>query len=228
VHSKYKAKTMMAASLGSLLLAVVLLVLVIPATNPGRVTTEAQPGFTPRMPGTGMPPGAARVPSGRPGAQMPGGPGMGMPGQMGMIGVGMGMEAAPAVNVFEGAPLESSRPNPFLSEVGAVPRVGTTYGPNWQQMPLASRINIGPADRAPEPEPVAAPEAGEQKFMRISSILWTAGKPLAIFEMGTGQTGSVQLGDIIDDWLVEQIGQDYVMIRNVVSGERRRVPLKGK
>jgi len=205
VHSKYKAKTMMAASLGSLLLAVVLLVLVIPATNPGRVTTEAQPGFTPRMPGTGMPPGAARVPSGRPGAQMPGGPGMGMPGQMGMIGMGI-----------------------FLSEVGAVPRVGTTYGPNWQQMPLASRINIGPADRAPEPEPVAAPEAGEQKFMRISSILWTAGKPLAIFEMGTGQTGSVQLGDIIDDWLVEQIGQDYVMIRNVVSGERRRVPLKGK
>jgi len=139
---------------------------------------------------------------------------------------------APVVNIFEGDPIENSRSNPFMSGAGeGVPSmraVGTTYGPNWQQMPLASRMSIGPAERAPEPEPVAAPEVSEQKFMRISSILWTAGKPLAIFEMRNGQTGSVQPGDIIDDWLVEQIGQDYVMVRNVVSGERHRVLLRSK
>ena len=214
MHSKYKAKTMMAASLGSLLLAVVLLVLVIPATNPGRVTTEAQPPLPPGMSG------------GPPGVGMPGGlPGMGMSSQMGMTGMEMGMEAAPAVNVFEGDPLESSRPNPFLREVGTVPRVGTTYGPNWQQMPLASHVGIGSVQRRPEREPAAGPEAA---FMRIGSIMWTGGRPLAIYEMRAGKTGTVQLGDIIDDWLVEQIGQDYVMVRNVVSGERRRAPLKGK
>ena len=207
---------MTAASLGSLLLAVVLLVLVIPATELGRVTAEAQPPL----------PGRPGEPAGR----------MGAPEAMyGMpAGMGMGMEQAmaPAVNLFEGDPLENSRPNPFVSGAGeGVPSMraaGTTYGPNWQQMPLASRMSIGPAERAPEPEPVAAPEVSEQKFMRISGILWAAGKPLAIFEMRNGQTGSVQPGDIIDDWLVEQIGQDYVMVRNVVSGERHRVLLKSK
>jgi len=215
VYAKCKAKIMVAASLGAVILTFALLVLVLPATNLGGVATEAQP----QMPG----------PAGM-GAPGMGAPGMGMPGQMGMMGMGIEAAPAPEVNVFQGDPLESSRPDPFMSGTGTgFPGVvGTTYGPNWQQMPLASRINIGPAERAPEPEPVAAPEVAEQKFMRISSILWIAGKPLAIYEMSAGPTGSIQPGDIVDDWLVEQIGQDYVMVRNIVSAERRRVPLKTK
>ena len=215
MYGKRKAKLMVAASLGAVILTFALLVLVLPATNLGGVATEAQPQ-TPGPPGMG-PPGM-------------GPPGMGMPGQMGMMGMGMEAAPAPAVNVFEGDPLESSRPNPFLSGTGRgfLGAVGTTYGPNWQQMPLASRMNIGPAERAPEPEPVAGPEVAEQKFMRISGIMWTGNRPLAIYEMRSGDTGSVQPGDIVDDWLDEQIGQDYVMVRNIVSAERRRVPLKTK
>ncbi|MCK4324798.1 MAG: hypothetical protein KAW89_09730, partial [Armatimonadetes bacterium] len=161
----------------------------------------------------------------------PGGmPGMGMPGQMGM----MGMQAAPAPieNIFEGDPFESSQPNPFSGglgiEPGAAVIAATRYGPTWSELPLASRVGIGSAQRRPEPEPVAAPELAEVKFMRISSILWAGDRPLATYEMRDGETGSVRPGDIVDDWLVEQIGQDYVKVSNVVSGEVRRVPLKGK
>ena len=171
----------------------------------------------------GMPPGP--MPPTRLG---PMGPGMGGPGQMGMMGMGMGMGAAPAPleNIFEGDPFESSQPNPFSGGLGIAPAtVGTKYGPNWGQLPLASRVGIGSAQRRPEPQPVAAPEAA---FMRISSIMWTGGRPLAIYEMRTGEAGTVQPGDIVDDWLVEQIGQDYVRVSNVVSGEVRRVLLKAR
>ncbi len=159
------------------------------------------------------------------------GPGRGMPSQMGMMGMGMGMQAAPAPieNIFEGDPFESTQPNPFSGGLGiAAATVSTKYGPNWDQLPLASRVGIGSAQRRPEPEPVAAPEVGEVKFMRISSIMWAGDRPLAIYEMRTGQTGSIQPGDIVDDWLVEQIGQDYVRVSNVVSGEVRRVLLRTK
>jgi len=154
-------------------------------------------------------------------------------GGMGMGGMGMGAGLAPPESVFEGDPFESSRPNPFSSGLGVTAGtmmvgVGTKYGPNWDQMPLASRIEIGSAQRRPRPEPVAAPEVAEVKFMRISSVMWTGDRPLAIYEMRAGESGSVQPGDIVDDWLVEQIGQDYVNVRNVVSGEMRRVPLKTK
>jgi len=197
-----------------------LLIVVLPATEIGSVSSEAQP----------QPPGA---PPGPPGEVPMMGPGMGMPGQMGMMGMGMGAAPAPPEkNIFEGDPFESSQSNPFSGglaiEGGAAVTAGTKYGPTWDQMPLASRVGIGSAQRRPEPEPVAAPEVAEVKFMRISSIMWTGNRPLAIYEMRDGESGSVQPGDIVDDWLVEQIGQDYVNVRNVVSGESRRVPLKTK
>ena len=153
--------------------------------------------------------------------------GMGM-GGMGMGGMGTGAALAPPGRTFQGDPFESSRPNPFSSGLGIPVRVGTKYGPNWDEMPLASRIEIGSVRRRPRPDPVAAPEVTEVKFMRISGIMWTGDRPLAIYEMGSGESGSVQPGDIVDDWLVEQIGQDSVNVRNVVSGESRRVPVKTK
>ncbi len=225
---------MVTGGLGALMLALALLLMVVlPATEIGSISSEAQPrpmgGGPPGPPGEAMmgPGGAPMGPMGR-----PMGPGIGMPGQMGMMGMGMGMGVAPAApeNVFEGDPLESSRANPFSSGLGVEAAViaGTKYGPAWDQMPLASRVGIGPAARRPEPEPVAAPEVAEVKFMRISSIMWAGDRPLAIYEMRTGESGSVRPGDIVDDWLVEQIGQDYVRVRNVVSGETRRVPLRTK
>ncbi len=198
---------MMAGGLGALMIALALLLMVVlPATQLGSVTTEAQP----QMPG---PPRSGGMPVAGSGGPM--GPGMGMPGGIGMMGMGMGVQAAPApvVNTFEGDPFEGSQPNPFSGGIGTEAGVAVT---------------IGPAQRRPEPEPVAAPELGEVKFMRISSIMWNSDRPLAIYEMRNGKTGSIQPGDIVDDWLVEQIGQDYVKVSNVVSGEVRRVPLKAK
>jgi len=218
---------MMAGGLGSLMLALALLLMVVlPATQLGSVATEAQPQ-TPGPPGTGLRGGMG------PGMMPRGGMGPGMMprGGMGPGMMGMGMQAAPAPikNIFEGDPFESSQPNPFSGGLGIAPAtVGTKYGPNWDQLPLASRIGIGSAQRRPEPEPVAAPELAEVKFMRISSIMWAGDRPLAIYEMRDGETGSVRPGDIIDDWLVEQIGQDYVKVSNVVSGEVRRALLETK
>jgi len=237
VTSKRKTKIMMAGGLGSLMLALALLLMfVLPATQLGSLSTEAQQqaaGTAPRGPG-GMPGAGPPRPGGMPGAPGGGMPGMGMPGPMGMMGMGMGMQAAPAPieNIFEGDPFESSQPNPFSGglgiEAGAPVIAATRYGPTWSELPLASRIGIGPAQRRPEPEPVAAPELAEVKFMRISSIMWAGDRPLAMYEMRTGESGSVRPGDIVDDWLVEQIGQDYIKVSNVASGEVRRVPLKGK
>ncbi len=218
--TRYKTNVMLAGGLGSLMLSLaLLLIVVLPATQLGRVTTEAQPQV-PAPPG-----GAAGAP--RMGAM---GPPMGMGGQMGTMGMGMAAAPAPAPaqNIFHGDPFESSRPNPFSSTVAKAVGVGTKYGPNWAQMPLASRVGIASAQRAPEPEAMAAPEVGEIKFMRISSIMWTGGRPLAVYEMRDGKTGSVRPGDIVDDWRVEQIGQDYVKVSNVVSGEVRRALLKSK
>jgi len=224
VPTRRKTKIMVAGGLGSLMLSLALLLMVVlPATQLGSVAIEAQP----QIPG----PGSVRPPGPGGASKDPLGRGMGMPSQMGMMGMGMGMQAAPAPieNIFEGDPFESSQPNPFSGGLGvAVATAGTKYGPNWGQLPLASRVGIGSAQRRPELEPVAAPEVGEVKFMRISSIMWAGDRPLAIYEMRTGQTGSIQPGDIVDDWLVEQIGQDYVKVRNVVSGEVRRVLLKRK
>jgi len=222
---------MVAGGLGSLMLSLALLLMVVlPATQIGSVTTEAQPQVL--GPGSVRPPGpggGGAMPGGGPGG-MPGGmPGMGMPGQMGMMGMGMQAAPAPIKNTFEGDPFESSQPNPFSGGLGiAAATASTKYGPNWGELPLASRVGIGSAQRRPEPDPVAAPEVAEVKFMRISSIMWAGDRPLAIYEMRAGQTGSIQPGDIVDDWLVEQIGQDYVKVGNVVTGEVRRVLLKTK
>jgi len=213
VSTKRKTRIIVAGGLGSLMLALALLLMVVlPATQIGSVTTEAQP----QMPGA-------------PGSPMRGGMDMGMG-----MGMGMAMQAAPAPvkNTFEGDPFEGSQPNPFSGGIGTEAEVAvtaaTTYGPTWSELPLASRVGIGPTERRPEPEPVAAPEVAEVKFMRISSIMWTGDWPLATYEMMDGNAGSIRLGDIVDDWLVEQIGQDYVRVSNVVSGEVRRVPLKAK
>ena len=148
----------------------------------------------------------------------------------------MGMEEEiPAVNLFAGDPFESARPNPFQAGAGVeleaienIKMAATSYGLDWARVALASRVSLVAPDRRPEREAEEVPEPGKQRFMRVSSILWTAGKPLAIFETADGRTGSVQPGDIVNDWLVEQIGQDFVLVRNVISGACRRVLLKSK
>jgi len=212
VHTQRIAKFMMAGGAGALTLAItVLLLFVLPATNPGSISSQAQPEPSEEM--------------GEP-APMPEGEEMG--GEM------MG-EAAPAPSDFTGEPFEAWRPNPFLAGAGVeiesiegMTTTATRYGPDWYQLPIAARLSMAACQRGPELAAEPAPKPEEEKFMRISSILWTAGKPLAIYETADGKTGSVQPGDIVDNWMVEQIGQDYAMMRNVISGEYRRVPLKSK
>ncbi len=205
MHTQRRAKFMMAGGIESLALVITLL-LVLPATQPGRIATEAQPE-----------PGDMEF--------------LGMEEEMpGEIAVA---EEAPPPSPFTGDPFEPSRPNPFQAGAGVdiealenIITTATTYGPTWHQMPLASRMSVGMPQRGPKPEAEPAPKPEEQKFVRLSSILWTAGKPLAVYETGDGKSGNVQPGDSVDNWLVEQIGQDYALVRNTVTGECRRVPLK--
>lgn len=220
-----RAKFMIAGRAGALFVAlVVLLLFVLPATRTGSVSTQAQP--EPRPPEEMREGARGRMPS----------EGMYMP-QAGQRMAGRGAEKAeaPTPSEFAGDPFEPSRPNPFQAgagvEIEAIETIKTRitrYGPDWQQMPLASRVGLIATKRPPELEAEAAPKPKEKKFMRISSILWMAGRPLAIYEMAGGETGSIQPGDIIDNWLAQQIGQDYALMKHIVSGETRRVPLKTK
>ena len=203
MHTQRGVKFMMAGGIGTFALAITLL-FVLPATQPGRIASQAQPE----------------------------------PGKVAMPGVNElvlpelpGAEEAPTPSSFTGDPLEPSRPNPFQAGAGldieaieSITTAATTYGPAWDGMPIATRMSLGAPQRGPEPkaEPVPKPS------MRISSVMWTASKPLATYETADGKTGSVQPGDIVDNWVVEQIGQDYALVRNTMTGECRRAPLKTK
>jgi len=50
--------------------------------------------------------------------------------------------------------------------------------------------------------------------MRISSILWSEGSPLATYETPTGETGTVGPGDMIGNYKVIEIGRDYVIVQD--------------
>ncbi len=203
MHTQRRAKFMMAGGIESLALVITLL-LVLPATQPGRIATQAQP---------------------EPGDMEMSGMEEEMPEEMAVA------EEVPPSSPFTGDPFEPSRPNPFQAGAGVdiealenIITTATTYGPPWHRMPISAQMSLGAPQRGPEPEAEPAPA----KSMRISSILWTAGKPLATYETPEGKSGSVQPGDIVDNWVVEQIGQDYALVRDTMTGEYRRVPLKSK
>lgn len=171
-------------------------------------------------------------------------PGMGAPG---MAGYGAGMYgAAPAVpgvlaaEAVKGDPLERNRDNPFAPLGAAALGIisledyitsATTYGPDRSALPITLREGFVRPSRPLHPAPAPSPEeietiaAGAE--LRISSIMWVAGKPFATYETPDGRTGTIGPGDVVEDWRVIEIGRDYVMVQNTKNREMvQRLPLK--
>ena len=235
-----KAKTMVVGSAGVFVIAIVILLLfVLPASQVGSPPVEAQP---PGSMGPGStPPGASgewttRLGLGGYGAGYPGVP-PGMPGAPGMPGMGpfgaMGgaqVATAPPAE-FKGPPLESERDNPFTPpgvELELALAAATKYGPDWSRMPVTTRVGFVRPERPPRPAPPEPPPPTAKRFLRISSMMWSAGRPIATYEAADGKTGTIQPGDWVEEWQVIEMGQDYVVVKHRDTGEIQRVFLKGK
>ncbi len=162
---------------------------------------------------------------------MPGMPGMGPPGAMG----GAQVAAAPPTE-FKGPPLESERDNPFttpsigleIAGLGPALVAATKYGPDWSRMPVTTRVGFVRPERPPRPTPPEPPPPTAKRFLRISSMMWSEGRPIATYETADGKTGTIQPGDWVEEWQVIEMGQDYVVVKHRDTGEIQRVFLKGK
>jgi hypothetical protein len=179
----------------------------------------------------GAPVGMPGAPTGMPGAEggMPGMPGAG----------GEAAAAAPAAPAVVLPPLEPSRPNPF-GGVGVATKSltqelrtrATKYGPDWSRIPITRRVGFLQPTRPPHPAPgpsaseAAAIATGAGAKIRISSILWSEGSPLATYESTSGETGTVGPGDLIDKFRVVEIGRDYVVVMDTKTNVPQRLPLK--
>jgi hypothetical protein len=109
----------------------------------------------------------------------------------------------------------------------------TKYGPDWSRFPLGLRYAFLKPERPPVPAPgpseeeIQQIEKGAGAGFRISSILWTEGKPLAVFETPGGETGTVSPGDVVHGWKIIEIGQNYVVVQSVSNpAATQRLPLK--
>jgi len=136
-------------------------------------------------------------------------------------------------------PLEPSRPNPF-GAVGVAAKSmtrelgtrATIYGPDWSRIPITRRVGFLQPTRPPHPPPgpsaieAAAIATGAGARIRISSILWSEGSPLATYETSAGETGTVGPGDLIDRFKVVEIGRDYVVVMDTRTNVPQRLPLK--
>ena len=163
---------------------------------------------------------------------------MGAPGGSGAPG-----GAAPAAAAAAGTPqlpLEAARQNPFAVPEGAavvLPKAfktnRTTYGPDWHHYPVTLRSAFIRPQRPPVPAPgptateIEEIQKGAGTGFRISSILWTEGKPLAVYETPSGETGTVGPGDVVHGWKIIEIGQNYVVVQSVRNpAATQRLPLK--
>ena len=238
-----KAKSMVAGGAGIFVIAVIIMLLfVLPANRAGSPSVEAQPpaGGPPAIPGYRQPRDSTAMgaPPGMPGVGgMPGAPGMrAVPGMPGVPGIMPGMlpgvmAAAPPSTEFKGPALESPRDNPFAPpgiELDLALAAATQYGPDWSRIPVTTRVGFVRPERPPRPIPPAPPPPTAKRFLRISSMMWSEGRPIATYETAAGKTGTIQPGDWVEEWQVIEMGQDYVIVENRDTGEIQRVFLKGK
>jgi len=211
-----------------------------PGGMPGPGGTGAPPGGMPGggMPGMGMP-GGGMPGGGAPGGGMPGGgmPGMGMPG-VGAAGPGAPGAAPGAPPTGPAAapkpPLEPWRENPFLPlGVGAagarVPMPWVRrYGPNWYNYPVGIGVAGLPMIERPGPRPTPLPPPAAERFMRVSSIVWTGGQAIASCELPDGRTVVVKPGEFVGEWQVVEILRDRVRVRHRTRGDVQEVFLRPK
>lgn len=209
-------------------------------TGMGGPPSGGMPGMG--MPGGGMPgagaPGGGVPGGGMPGGGMPGGgmPGMGMPGA-GAVGPGAGGAApggAPAAPAAPAKPpLEPWRENPFLPlGVEAAARVRMpwvrTYGPNWYSYPIGIGVAGLPMIERPGPRPTPPPPPAAERFMRVSSIVWTGGQAIASCELPDGRTVAVKPGESVGEWQVTEILRDRIRVRHRTRGDVQDVFLRPK
>lgn len=174
-----------------------------------------------------------------PGGGMPGGgmPGMGLPGA-GTLGPG-GTGAAPGVTpggpvTAPKQPLEPWRENPFLplGVEGAAARAPMpwvrTYGPNWHKYPIGLGVVGMPMIDRPGPRPTPLPPPPAERFMRVSSIVWTGGQAFASCELPDGRTVVVKPGEFVGDWQVVEILRDRIRVRHRTRGDIQEVFLRPK
>ena len=156
----------------------------------------------------------------------------------GAPGAAAGAAAAPTEKL---APLEGTRPNPFLPRDAELatggkpvePRLTYHYGTNWAQLPITLRMGFVrpriPAPRAVEPP---APVEEPATDLIVTSILWTQdGQAMAVYESGPSdhrKSGVVKPGDIVDDWQVAEIWRDHIVVTDRSSGRQRSVYLTVK
>jgi len=234
-----RTKLVMVSGVGLFAVALMILLLfVLPAMQVAGTPSEAQPpSQMPGAPGAGPPAPAPSAPA--PPGMAPGAPGMpGMPEMPGMPGAAA--PAAPAAPAGPAQPTLGCRENPF-APVGAEAVVAakkeyrtaaTKYGPDWSRLPVTLREGFVRPQRPPHPSPAPTPEeietlaAGAGALFRISSILWTAGAPLATYETPSGETGTIGPGDVVKGWRVTEIGRNYVIVQEVKSDRTQRLPLK--
>lgn len=160
---------------------------------------------------------------------------------MGGGAMGGGMAAAPTAPAEKLAPLEGSRPNPFLprdaapTEGGklAEPRLRYSYGLNWSRLPITLRMGFV-RPNVPAPRAVQPPEPGQEPAtdLIVTSILWTQdGQAMAVYESGPAdrrKSGVVKPGDIVDDWQVLEIWRDRVVVADRKTGKQRSVGMTTK
>ncbi len=227
------------AMVTAIALAVIFLVVVPGFYGGGRA--EAQPPSAPSAGGGAggggmmMPPGGGSMPM--MGGGMGGPPGMGssMPMMGGAGGAGAGAAApgggaAAAAPKKEVKPFEPYRENPFLPLQGGGPVTPRwyRYGPRWTSAPIGLVLQGLPRPARPAPKAPPPPPAPIEKILRVSSIAWAGGQPMATYEMPDGKTGIVKPGEFIGDWQVIEILRDRIKVRNRKTGQEQEVFLRPK
>ena len=140
---------------------------------------------------------------------------------------GGGAAAAPAKEV---KPFEPYRDNPFLPLQGGgrtTPR-WYRYGPRWSQAPIGLTLQGLPRPERPKPKAAPPPPAPIEKVLRVSSIAWAGGQPMATYETPDGKTGIVKPGEYVGEWQVVEILRDRIRVRHRKTGQEQDVYLRPK
>jgi hypothetical protein len=116
------------------------------------------------------------------------------------------------------------RLNPFTSpDLGAEARAKMPwirrYGPNWDNYPIGLQVSTLPRPERPTPKPPPPPPPAAERIMRISSIAWAGGQPIATYETPDGHTGVLKPGEFVGDWQIYEILRDRVVVRNRNTGD---------
>ena len=130
-------------------------------------------------------------------------------------------------------PLEPSRPNPFQPVAGERQyNIRGFYGPTYPSLPMTMTVGFPPLER-PIGGLAVGPEAplGPELYMRCSAIIWNKNGMVVAAMQVEDETGQIQPytvhpGDLVGSYVVEEITQDTVTLRDRDTDRRRTVRLE--